>query len=140
VSWSIQDHVDAGLGLLRADSGLTVYDGAVPKSPADHYVLLYTYRELPTGLIAPQKIKLTGKSTVVNMWMYCHCIGTDAITSRAIQGRVQAALLDQTPVVAGRTCWPIRWVEGTQAQRDETTGPLVIDNVDVYAWSSIAPG
>lgn len=142
MTWSVQDHVDAALSLLHADTGLTVYDGAVPANtaPPNHYVVVYTYRELPTGLAAPDKVKLTGKSTVVNMVLYCHCIGTDGITSRAVQGRVQAALLDQTPVVAGRTCLPIRWDSGTPAQRNEDTGPLVVDNVDVYAWSSVAPG
>lgn len=140
MTWSIQDHADAGLGLLRADTGLAIYDGAVPKGPADHYVLVYTYRELPTGLVAPDKVKLTGKSTVVNMVMYCHCVGTDGVTSRAIQGRVQAALLDVIPVVAGRTCFPIRWAEGTQAERDEEILALVVDNVDVYGWTSVAAG
>jgi len=141
VTWSVQDHADAGLNLLRADVGLTVFDGAIPPgSTADHYVVVYTYRELPTSLAAPDKIKLTGKSTVVNMVLYCHCVGTDGITSRAVQGRVQAALLDQIPVVAGRTCQPIRWDSGNQEQRNEVLGSLVVDTVDVYAWSSVAPG
>lgn len=135
---SIQDHADAVLGLLRADSLLTVYDGQVTGT-ADHYVLVYTFRQLPGGEIAPDKTPLTGDSTTVDMRFYCHCVGVDAIAARAVQGRVQTALLDVTPSVAGRACFPIRWIDGTQSNRNEETGALVVDAVDVYGLTSV-PG
>jgi hypothetical protein len=47
-------------------------------------------------------------------------------------------VLDVTPVVAGRVCFPIRWREGSPPQRDEATGPLVMDVVDVYSFTSVA--
>jgi hypothetical protein len=46
---------------------------------------------------------------------------------------------DVTPSVAGRACFPIRWVEGTQVQRDEATLSAVFDNVDVYSLVTV-PG
>lgn len=135
---SIQDHADAGLALLRADAGLTVYDGAVGKSPPQNYVVVWTFRELPTGLTAPDKIPLTGRSMAVDMRLYCHCIGGNAAAARAIQARVEALLLDVTPVVPNRVCFPIRWMEGQQPQRDEQTLQLTVDNIDVYGWTSLA--
>lgn len=135
---TIQDHADAGLNLLRADAALTVYDGKVTGS-ADHYVLVYTFRLRPDGLTAPDKIPLTGQSIAVDMRMYCHCVGTTAESARAIQGRVEALLLDVTPTVPGRTCMPIRLLDGQQGQRSEETLTSVFDNVDVYGWTSV-PG
>lgn len=136
MSWSIQDHVDAGLALLQADEDLTVFDGKVT-SAVDHYVLVYTFRQLPTGLVAPDKIRFTGQSRAVDMRLYCHCVGTTAAAARAIQGRVQQLLLDVTPTIAGRTCFPIRWIEGQQTQRDEQTLRAAFDEVDVYGWTSV---
>lgn len=135
---TIQAHADAVLGLLRADTSLTVYDGKVTGT-ADHYVLVYTFRQLPGGLLSQDKTPLTGATTTVDMQFYCHCVGADAIAARAVQGRVENALSDVTPAVAGRACFPIRWVEGSQAQRDEATLATVFDHVDVYSLVTV-PG
>jgi hypothetical protein len=135
---TLQDHADAVLGLLRADALLTVYDGQVTGT-ADHYVLVYTFRQLPGADSAPDKTPLTGITTTVDMRLYCHCVGVDAVAARAIQARVQTALLDVTPTVSGRACFPIRWVEGQQQQRDEETLSLIVDAVDVYSLVSV-PG
>jgi hypothetical protein len=135
---SVQDHVTAGLALLTADTSLTVYDGKVTGT-ATNYVLVYTFRQLPDGLTAPDKLSLTGASTLVDMRLYCHCVGSTAEASRWVQGRVEAALLDVTPTVAGRMCNPIRWMDGQQSSRDEETLTAVFDQVDVYGWWSL-PG
>lgn len=135
---TLQDHANAVLNLLRADALLTVYDGQVTGS-TDHYVLVYTFRQLPGGELAPDKTSLAGDVTTVDMRFYCHCVGAGAVASRAVQARVQAALQDVTPVVAGRACFPIRWVEGQQQERDEDTLALVVDTVDVYSLVTV-PG
>lgn len=135
---SIQDHANAVLALLRADTLLTVYDGRVDGT-ADHYVLVYSFRQLPGGEIAPDKTSLTGESSTVDMRFYCHCVGVDAVAARAVQGRVQAVLLDVAPSVAGRACFPIRWVEGQQVRRDEETLSPVFDAIDVYGLTTV-PG
>lgn len=133
---TLQDHADAVLDLLRADAQLTVYDGQVTGT-ADHYVLVYTFRQLPGGLIAPDKTSLTGDTTTVDMRFYCHCVGANAIAARAVQARVEACLKDVTPAVAGRACFPIRWLDGQQHNRDEETLGLVVDTVDVYGLVSV---
>lgn len=133
---TIQAHADAGLTLLRADLQLAVFDGKVDKGAPDHYVLVYTYRELPTGLAAPDKVKLTGKSTVVDMRFYCHCVGPTVMSARGIAARVEDLLLDVIPIVASRTCLPIRWIEGQPPARNEETLKSVFDQVDVYGFQS----
>jgi len=132
-----QDHADAFLNLLRADAGLTVYDGKADGT-TDHYVLVYIFRETPDGLTAPDRVPLTGRSMAANLWAYCHCVGGNAIAARGVAARVEAAVLDVTPVVANRVCSPIRWREGSPPRRDEDTGPLVMDLVDVYSFGSVA--
>jgi hypothetical protein len=132
-----QDLADAFLNLLRADAGLTVYDGKVTGT-TDHYVLVYLFRETPDGLVAADKVPLTGRSMSANLWAYCHCVGGNAVAARAVAARVEALVLDVTPVVAGRVCFPIRWREGSPPQRDEATGQLVMDVTDVYSFTSNA--
>jgi hypothetical protein len=137
---SIQAHADAGLNLLRADVQLVVHDGQVPHTsplPAPPYVVAYVYRELPDGLAAPDKVALDGRSTVVNMRMILHCVGANAVAARAVAGRAENALLDVVPVVAGRTCSPIRWAESGPPNLDEETGATYVDLVDVYTWFSV---
>jgi hypothetical protein len=137
VTWPIQDHTAAVMALLAADSQLTTYDGAVPKTPAAQYALVYFYIETPDGQTAPDKISLTYASNAINVRAYVHCVGSTPSAARAIAGRVRQALLDVTPTVAGRSCWPIRWIEGQPPQRDEETLQSVFDLVDVYGFSSV---
>lgn len=134
---TVQAHADAFLGLLRADAALTVYDGAVPKTPAAHYVLVYPTFWTPDGEMAPDKVDLTFDSDVIDMRGYCHCVGPNGVSSRAVAQRVRAALLNVRPAVSGRECFPIRWKDGQPAQRDEQTGVLVVDQVDVYGFVSV---
>jgi hypothetical protein len=136
MTWPIQDHATAFLALLATDAQLTTYDGAVPATPATQYALVYFYVETPDGLVAPDKVPLTFDSDVINARAYVHCVGSDAIAARAISGRVRARVLNVTLTIANRACFPIRWAEGSPPRRDESTGPLVMDQVDVYGWTS----
>jgi len=130
----IQAHADAILGLLRADPDLTVYDGHVPDGGELPYVLVYIADSDPQQA---NSHSLTVESTRHVTWAYCHCVGANAIAARAVAQRVRAALLDVTPTIPGRTCWPIRREEGQPAERDESTGQVVVDLVDVYRLESV---
>lgn len=135
MSWPIQDHATAVLALLRADSGLTVYDGQVPKGAATPYLKVDLLVQTPDGLTAPDKVPFSGDSDVIDMWIYCHCIGggtNAASNARAVSGRVRAALLNVKPALAGRIVFPIRWREGQPPQPNEETLVPVVDLVDVY--------
>lgn len=138
MSWPVQDHADAFLARLETDATLIVYDGAVPKSPAASYALVYFFIQTPDGLIAPDAISLTLASTVIDARAYVHCVGGNAASSRGVAGRVRSALLDVTLAVAGRSCFPVRWLEGQPPQRnEEIPASTVFDQVDVYGWRSV---
>lgn len=142
MSWPIQDHANAVLALLAADGLLTTYDGRVPDPPAvpaKQYVLVYMSASTPDGTAEPDKVPLSGDSDVLDLSIVCHCVGGDATAARAISGRVRALLLNVRVVISGRACFPIRWREGQPPQRDETTGRLVMDQVDVYGLKTV-PG
>jgi hypothetical protein len=144
VTWPIQDLTDAFLALLATAPGgppaLAVYDGAVPAGPAPAYALVYFSIESPDGRSAPDVIALTSDSIVIDVWAYVHCVGANpqaARAARAVAGRVRAAVLDQTLTVAGRQCTPIRWDSGNPPERNETSGTVVFDQVDVYRFRSV---
>jgi hypothetical protein len=136
---TVQGHVDAALGMLRANPNLTVYDGKVDNGAPNAYVVVYAFRLRPDGLAAPDKVPLTGASTAVDMRLFCHSVGATAHAARTVQDQVEAALLDKTPAVTGRSCFPIRLLDGQQGIPDEVTGTSVFDNTDVYGWTSV-PG
>ncbi|HEX7160402.1 MAG TPA: hypothetical protein VF223_04105 [Trebonia sp.] len=121
--------VDAGLDRLRADSLLTVYDGVVPQTPADHYVLVYSQVEWPDD--DPDNT-VEGKTEAVTARWICHCVGPTAVSARAVAQRVRTQLLDHRPTVAGVECAPIGQAESVPPTRDESTGRLVMDAVAVY--------
>lgn len=134
------DHLNAFLGLLEADSGLNPYHGIVPATPAARYALFYFYLETPGGLVAPDAANLTGDSDAIDAWAYVHSVGTTPESALVEAGRVRAAVLNKTPVVAARSCFPIRWDSGQPPQRNEDVpGGPVFDQVDVYSWRSV-PG
>lgn len=135
---AIQDHCDAFLALLQADASLTPYDGQVPNGPADHYALVYFYIETPDGLVAPDAVDLTFDSDVVDARAYVHSVGPTPSSARTVSGRVRTAVLNQTLVISGRSCFPIRWREGQPPQRnEEVPGSPVHDQVDVYGFRSV---
>lgn len=143
MSWPIQDHADAFLAAARAASGspsLVVFDGKVDNGAVAPYALVYFSIETPDGLAAPDKISLTYASTAINARAYVHCVGGSASNARAVAGRVRAAVLDLTLTIAGRSCFPVRWLEGQPPQRnEEIPSSPVFDQVDVYGWTSV-PG
>lgn len=130
-----QQHATAILDLLEADPNLVVYDGKVPDKPnpvAAQYVLVYL--TTTTAKVSSQK----GMQDWSTTRAYCHCVGADATAARAISGRVANLLLNVTPTITGRVCWPIRDDDsGSPPDRDETTGVLVMDQVDVYRLESV---
>lgn len=133
--------MNAILALLAAappaSPPLVVYDGVVPVvppalPPSPPYVVVYFSTTTPEGT------SLTSTSDRAVTRAFCHCVGADAIAARAVAGRVHAALLDVVPAIAGRVCWPLRDDNsGSPPDRDETLGPLVMDQVVVYRLESL---
>jgi hypothetical protein len=143
---TIQAHANAVLGLLVPPNvTATVLDGAVPKAippalpQAPPYLLVYMYLETPDGLQAADAVSLNFDSDVVDFWIYCNCVGADAVAARAVSAQARLALLNVIPLITGRSCNRIRNLSGQPPQRDEETGPLVMNQRDVYLFRSV-PG
>lgn len=135
---SVDSHAQAYRTLLTA-AGLTVHDGKVPDAAPLPYVVLHTVVAHPPADQSPDSSNLDFASNGVWARCYLHSVGGNAQAAREVANRVSVALLDVTPTVAGRSCGPIRWEDGQPPQRDETTGVLVMDLVDVYRFLSV-PG
>ncbi|GAB2951911.1 hypothetical protein GCM10027280_45370 [Micromonospora polyrhachis] len=136
----IQAHAQALLDLLAAAPGtvpLVVLDGAVPAGRTPPYVLAYLTVRTPSGEMPADSTSLDMDSDRIVLTAYLHCVGGNAAAARAVAGRVRGQLLNVVPVIAGRECWPIRQDDGQPPQRDETTGVLVMDQVDVYRLETL---
>lgn len=137
-----QAHADAVLGLLAAATGspaLKVFDGFVPPTTqaGPPYVVVYLGFDSPEAELDMGTSDFTNASLRVNCSVTCHSVGANAIAARAVAARVRGALLDVSPTVTGRTCFPMRMVDSQPLQRDESTGVTVMDQVDVYRLSSV---
>jgi hypothetical protein len=134
----IDEHAAAVLALLDADNAapaLVVYDGRVPSGiavPSNPYVLAYFSSAWPD-------LTFTSITLTFQVRITLHCVGGNAQAARMVSDRGRAALLDVRPTIANRSCYPIRWDLSLPPQRDETTGSMVMDQVDEYVLSSI-PG
>jgi hypothetical protein len=127
-------HIDAGLGLLRADTGLTVYpdpEGNVPSPDArpNHYVRVYSYIERPKDATGNA---LDGLSVSWTVRWYCHCVGPNEYSAAAVAMRVDRALLNQRPAITGRAVGLVEMEAGNPPTRDETLGASVLDLTTVY--------
>lgn len=129
-----KQHIDAGMALLRADAGLTVYpdeEGFTPKPGdlPDHYVRVYATISRPREADGNA---LTGLATTwITRW-YTHSVGPNEASSTAVAMRVNRALLNQRPVIAGRSCGLIGQEAENPPGLDESTGRAVFDTVVVY--------
>lgn len=132
-------HARAGLDLLEADAALTVYEGGVPSpTPDPPYVVVYTIVTWPSALEGGANA-LDHRSVTCHVSWLCHCVGLTAAAARAVGMRVRAALLNQRPTIAGRSCGLIQQDDAQPPTRDESTGRLVIDVMSTYSLYT-APG
>lgn len=134
-----QQHADAILALLRADIGpppLNVYDGKAP-DPLDgpiptEYLLVYFYTTRPDGT------SLTNEQDRAVTRAVIHCAGANAIACRAMAGRAAAALLNVTPSIEGRECWPIRDDNSPgRPEPDDSTNTRVMSQIVIYRLESV---
>lgn len=106
---SSQDHAAAVISML---SGVTVYDGTVPKDPSYPYVAMYL------SPILAHEDDLTMASDRWEFDVHLTCVGATAASARIMADKVATALLDNTPTVSGRQCWPLRVVFANRAHED----------------------
>jgi hypothetical protein len=135
----IAEHAQAVLSLLAGPAkplAIRVDDGKAPDPlpdvRANPYVLVYFDSNDPEAdfTAGPWEFELTAT---------CHSVAGSGAAARQVADWVRTALLGVVPSVAGRACWPIVREPGTPPQRDESTGLLVMDQIDVYVLRSV-PG
>lgn len=134
-----QVHAAAVIGLLDADNAspaLVVLDGKVEDGDTPPYALVYFRFPRPPADSRPDASDLSFNQLAFTTTATVHSVAGSARAARAVQARVAAALLSVTPTVAGRSCAPIRWVDGQEPQRDEETLLATFDAVDVYEFTS----
>jgi hypothetical protein len=130
-----QLHATAVLSLITG-AGVTCHDGAVPANPTYPYAVLYCN----TGAREATALTLISAHQVYDVQVTS--VGATAASARIVATKVLTALLDVTPTVTGRTCWPIR-LESSQPAREDrditipgtATHPFYA--VDVYRVASV---
>ena len=133
-------HAVAILTVLRA-TPLTVYPlengepgtEMVPTGAVPPYVVAWIQVRYDLGpTIDLRSTRAIARAT-------CHSVGLTDAAARVVAGRVRTALLDLIPTIPDRKCWPIRYDDGQPPRNDESTGRLVVDQVDIYRLESL-PG
>lgn len=135
---SVQDHAAAVLAQLAASGSpvLTVLDGQVPDGQVPPYVLVrFTVRALGAR-DRPDASNLVMQSLPLEATPRIYSVAVNARAARALTQRVMTALLDWTPVVAGRSCSPMRHIDSTEVPPAEQTGTVYFEVVDDYRFTS----
>jgi len=133
----IDEHAAAVLALLNAaiTSPRKVFDGKVDANidpGTNPYVLVYFDSSDP-------EFDFEANAWRFEMTATLHAVGGSAQAARQVADMARSALVAVRPTVAGRSCFPITRETGMPPQRDESTGVLVMDQIDVYTIRSI-PG
>ena len=133
---TVREHADALLALARGagpGTAMTVLDGANPDDAVPPYVLVYFADGDPEE---PESRPLNGRPDRYVLRGIFHLVGGNAAATRALGDKLRARLLNVVPAVVGRQCFPVRREDSIPPQRDESTGSLVMDRVDIYRLES----
>jgi hypothetical protein len=129
----IRAHVNAVKALIEGDVQMVgaVYVGGAPPPPPDRYVVLYP----DSGL--PEDTGLDLDADQVEMLLQATYVGTTVEQALWVAERVRARLVNATPTVAGRVCWPLSIQVSQPLRRDDDVTPPLYFAVDVYELRSI---
>lgn len=120
------------LALLGTNANLTVVDGDVAVDQQPPYVVVYTAGGPDEG----DNLGLYSNEATVRA--YVHAVGETAAAARIVAGQAAATIIDQRLTVTGWSCGPIKRELSNPPERDESTGVVVMDQVDVYRWRMTA--
>ncbi len=127
----IRAHVDAVLSLLSTQPGVRAYDGEAPAGAVLPYAVVYA----DSG--AADATSLGHASTWRTFRVWTVCVGSTQLQVRALEERVETALLDVTPTVTGRRVTPIRKGATQPVRRDDDVDPAVFEAADIWGFSSV---
>lgn len=139
-----QLHAAAVLARLRTSGSpaLLVFDGRVEDEDdpdaviVPPYVLVrFTFQWLGADA-RPDASNLTMASLPLQVTARMYEVADNARGARALANRVSVALLDWTPVVAGRSCSPMRHIDSFEPDDDEKTGAGYFQAGEDYRFTS----
>lgn len=117
----------------QGSPAMKVSDGSVDPKTLPPYVIVYF------SATTPEATSLEDAYDRVEATAIVHYVGSNAEACRLLADRGWDALIGRVPEIAGRMCGPIRLVDSQPPRRDESTGVLIVDQVDVYQYVSV-PG
>ena len=127
----IRAHVDVVLALLTAVPNVRVHDGIVPDKPTLPYVVVRTN----SGPRSRSSLAVSSDHLTLGIW--CTSVAANRAQAQWLAEKVTGALLDVTPTVAGRACFPIEAVNSQPVQRDDSVNPPLMYAVDEFRLSTV---
>ena len=121
------------LDALQAAGGLRVFDGPVPAKTAPPYLVVYCTTDVP------EETTLEDVADRIESTAIVHLVGSSGAACRILSGRAWEALVGVRPAVPNRDCSRIRRIDSRPPSTDESTGLVVMDQVDVFQFVSL-PG
>lgn len=121
---------DAVVALIAAavPTGVVVYDGIVPTTPAERYVVAY----VDPGTLTALSVASVSDDLMVR-WQTT-TVAPDAAAARWLAARVRDSIVDQKPTVDGWSCGQVSHTYSQTPQRDEAVMERpVVYLVDLYA-------
>jgi hypothetical protein len=119
--------------LTSPPTGMRMFDGPVTANTTPPYFVVYI------SVVTPEAVGLEASADLVETTARVHSVGASATATRIVADWVYAALAGVRPVVAGRDCQRIRLIDGRPLDVNEETGQRVLNQVDVYRYTSV-PG
>ena len=128
----LQDHAEAVLALLYAQSGVTTYpvEGGgpttVPVGATPPYRSVHFASDRPPGRV------LSGKSTRMKMRIYVHHVGANDAAARILCDLTAAVLLDVRVDIPGRSRERIKFEQSRQPDPTEPVAQTTTTITDIY--------
>lgn len=105
--------VDITAGGTVSSPSMALYDGQVPGDPRFPYLVLWT---APGDRPAPT---LDNSHVQFDTRLHTTYVGGNAAAVRIVLAKVETALLDVRPTVAGRSCWKLTKLFSEPIRQDE---------------------
>lgn len=130
-----ETHIQVGLSALAGNPALLhvfrdVVDNPTPDPP---YVLVYPVVAWTRDGVG---VALDAVQDTITTTFTCHCVGLTPSAAVVVQMQVRSSLLNLRPVIAGRSCGPVKQDDVQPAARDESLSYPVYDAVSIFSFIS----
>ncbi len=119
-------HFEAILARARERAAPPTYDTDAPLNP-DGTVVRSSYRvmhDLGADDIGDDRYAaLNGDDAARTMRFVARCVGVDPAAVRRVADATRAQFVKWTPIIPGRSCWPVRLDGDGEMKEDKTVSP-----------------